>query len=123
MKTVLTAVLVLATYTVAEAKSVVLDQGEFVTIVANVEVLKKRLANAEEHVAAQRKGLAERDQIIKLQKTHIDKLETALKKANEIEYAQKGTIDKLQAKKPEAEHGTLFILAGLAALAVLAVLK
>lgn len=68
-------VAMLASPSLGLAATITMDKAEFITMLANVDLLKQRLANADQQITLHIKGRGERDKIIRLQQEQIKELE------------------------------------------------
>lgn len=84
------------------AATVELDRAEFVRLLANIDILKRKLQNADAQIALHVKGRDDREKIIVLQREHIAELEGMI-----ADYQAKGeTMDRLvQALEEKASSG------------------
>jgi len=79
-----------------------LDRAEFVRMLANIDILKRKLQNADAQIVLHIKGREERETVIALQREHIAELEAMIE-----DYKVKGeSMDKLvEALEQKASTG------------------
>lgn len=84
------------------AATVELDRAEFVRMLANIDILKRKLQNADAQIVLHIKGREERETVIALQREHIAELEAMIE-----DYKVKGeSMDKLvEALEQKASTG------------------
>lgn len=106
---------------VAEAKTVNMDYDEFVKMLANVDVLKNHLATANQQIVLHKRGAAEREHVITLQKKQIEELKASVEAQKKAGASQEELIKGLQKKLEVAEkdEGNTFLPWGVATAAVL----
>lgn len=111
----------------AFAASVVLDRDEFVQLLANVDLLKQKLANADQQIALYIKARDERDKIIAIQKQQIGELESMIRDYDAMGKTQEELIMALEQRFAQREQMDWYQNVGLGvlviALCALALLK
>lgn len=108
------------------AATVELDRGEFVKLLANIDLLKQRLANADAQIVLHLKGRDAREKVISLQKEHIAELEGMIAdykaKGESMERLVEALEQKAAASKPWLNATSSFVLGILAAAVVFAII-
>lgn len=107
------------------AATVELDRGEFVKLLANIDLLKQRLANADAQIVLHVKGRDEREKIITLQRDHIAELEAMIAAYKEKGESMERLVEALEARatnKPWINSSSSFILGIITAAVVFAVI-
>jgi len=108
------------------AATVELDRGEFVKLLANIDLLKQRLANADAQIVLHLKGRDAREKVISLQKEHIAELEGMIAdykaKGESMERLVEALEQKAAASKPWLNSSSSFVLGILAAAVVFAII-
>lgn len=111
----------------AFAASVVLDRDEFVQLLANVDLLKQKLANADQQITLYIKARDERDKIIAIQKQQIGELESMIQDHEAMGKTQEELIMALEQRFAQREQMDWYQNVGLGvlviALCALALLK
>lgn len=111
----------------ALAASVVLDRNEFVQLLVNVDLLKRKLANADQQIALYIKARGERDKIIAIQKQQIGELESMIRDYEAMGKTQEELIMALEQRFAQREQTDWYQNVGLGvlviALCALALLK
>lgn len=108
------------------AATVELDRGEFVKLLANIDLLKQRLANADAQIVLHLKGRDAREKVISLQKEHIAELEGIIAdykaKGESMERLVEALEQKAAASKPWLNATSSFVLGILAAAVVFTII-
>ncbi|WP_413937164.1 hypothetical protein [Nitrospira sp. BLG_1] len=108
------------------AATVELDRGEFVKLLANIDLLKQRLANADAQIVLHLKGRDAREKVISLQKEHIAELEGMIAdykaKGESMERLVEALEQKAAASKPWLNATSSFVLGILAAAVVFTII-
>lgn len=108
------------------AATVELDRGEFVKLLANIDLLKQRLANADAQIVLHVKGRDEREKIITLQRDHIAELEAMIAAYKEKGESMERLVEALEQRaatgKPWLNSTSSFMLGLIAAAVVFAII-
>lgn len=80
------------------AASVTLDREEFIAMLANVDLLKRKLATADEQIRIHVKAKDQRETVIALQVKHIAELESMVKTYEEMNRTQDELIADIEKK-------------------------
>lgn len=102
----------------AHAASVVLDREEFVQLIANVDLLKKKLANADQQLILHVKAKGERDKIIALQQQQIGELEGIIQDHEAAGKSKDELIEALEQRYQQHAQTDLYQNVGMGVLAV-----
>lgn len=100
------------------AASVVLDREEFVQLLANVDVLKKKLANADQQLVLHVKAKDERIKIIALQQAQIGELEGIIQDHEAAGKSRDELIAALEQRYQQHASTDLYQSVGIGVLAV-----
>lgn len=115
---IITVMSLLAVTAPAHAASVVLDRDEFVQLLANVDLLKQKLANADQQLVLHVKAKGERDKIIALQQAQIGELEGIIKDHEAAGKSRDELIVALEQRYQQHAQTDLYQSVGIGVLAV-----
>ena len=108
------------------AATVELDRAEFVKLLANIDLLKQRLANADAQIVLHLKGRDAREKVISLQKEHIAELEGMIAdykaKGESMERLVEALEQRAATGKPWLNSTSSFVLGIIAAAVVFAII-
>lgn len=89
----------------AASRSVILERGEFISMLVHIESQKKSLMLADQQIKLFVKSSEQKDKVIEIQKSQIDELRGLVDKYESLDVSNKDLESALNKKIDELERG------------------